>query len=62
MTINRLWALTLALAGGVAIGAALSVRQRNERHAKHRQHKHDLQNWEGEGGSVATPATPEHSS
>jgi hypothetical protein len=28
MTINRLWALTLALAGGVAIGAALSVRQR----------------------------------
>ena len=58
MTMNRYWALPLALAGGVAIGAALTLRRRNERgQAGKRQHKEDLQAWEDEGGSLATPAT-----
>lgn len=56
MTINRLWALPLALIGGLAVGAAFTLRRRNERvDAKNLQKKHDLQDWEGDGGSVATP-------
>jgi len=55
MEINRRWALPLALIGGLAVGAAFTLRRRNEhRHADRRQHKHDLQDWEGEGGSLAT--------
>ena len=59
MTMNRLWALPLALVGGVAIGAALALRRgKGHRHAR-RQHKEDLQAWEGEGGSLAIPAMPD---
>lgn len=57
MTMNRHWALPLALVGGVAIGAALTLRRRNGRgQARKQQHKQDLQAWEDEGGSLATPA------
>ena len=58
MTMNRRWALPLALVGGMAVGAALTLRHRTERrHREKRQHKHNVQAWEGEGGSLATPAT-----
>ena len=58
MAINSRLALLLALAGGAAIGAAFMVRRGNERrHVEKRQVKQDLQAWEGEGGSLATPAT-----
>jgi hypothetical protein len=50
MTMNRHWALPLALVGGVAIGRSERVQGRK------RQHKQDLQAWEDEGGSLPTPA------
>ena len=59
MTMNRRWTLPLVLAGGAAIGAALTLGRRAARHdAKKRQHTEDLQAWEGEGGNLAPPATP----
>ena len=58
MTMKRYWALPLALAGGVAIGAAFAMQRRTERRlAGKQQHKQNLHAWEGEGGSLATPAT-----
>jgi hypothetical protein len=61
MTTYRRWMLPLALVGGAAIGAALTLRRGEERRlATRQQHKEDLQAWEGEGGSVAMPPTPQH--
>jgi hypothetical protein len=61
MTTYRRWMLPLAVVGGAAIGAALTVRRGQARRlATKQQHKEDLQAWEGEGGSVATPPTPQH--
>jgi len=61
MTTYRRWVLPLALAGGAAIGAALTLRRGEERRlATKQQHKEDLQAWEGEGGNVATPPIPQH--
>ncbi|MEO8302676.1 MAG: hypothetical protein ABI724_01020 [Betaproteobacteria bacterium] len=58
MTMNRYWALPLALAGGVAIGAAFGLHRKAQRGQTAKlQHKQDLQAWEDEGGSLATPAT-----
>ena len=58
MTMKRYWALPLALAGGVAIGAACGLRRKAERvQGSKRQHKENLQTWEDEGGSLAAPAT-----
>jgi hypothetical protein len=60
MTTYRRWVLPLALAGGAAIGAVLTLRLREERGlATKRQHREDLQAWEGEGGSVAMPPMPQ---
>lgn len=48
--------MALALAGGAAVGAALTLtRRKRRRHVDTRQHKHDLHAWEGEGGNLATP-------
>jgi len=59
MTTYRRWVLPLALVGGAAIGAALTLRLGEERRlATKRQHKEDVQAWEGEGGSVAMPPMP----
>jgi hypothetical protein len=59
MRINRQWALPLAMIGGVALGAALTLRQRSaRRHAENREHKEDVQAWEAEGGALAVPASP----
>jgi hypothetical protein len=59
--LKKLWALPLAMAGCAAIGAALTLRLRQERrHVEKQQHKERLQSWEGEGGSPATP--PQHHS
>jgi hypothetical protein len=61
MAMNRYWALPLALAGGVAIGAAFAMQRRTGRQrAGRQQHKQDLHTWEGEGGSLATPAAGQH--
>jgi hypothetical protein len=61
MTTYRRWVLPLALVGGAAIGAVLTLRLREERGvATTRQHREDLQAWEGEGGSVAMPPMPQH--
>ncbi len=58
MTMKRYWALPLALAGGMAIGAAFAMQRRTERRLSGKlQHKQDLHAWESEGGSLATPAT-----
>ena len=58
MEINRRWALPLALLGGLAVGAALNLRQRSKGHRTDtRQDRLDLQDWEGEGGSLAPRAT-----
>ena len=55
MTMNGRLALLLALAGGVAVGTAITLnRQKDRRQFEKKQHKTDLQSWEGEGGSVAT--------
>ncbi|MEP7181980.1 MAG: hypothetical protein ABI886_07330 [Betaproteobacteria bacterium] len=63
MSMNTRWALPLALIGGVAVGAAFTLRRRTERrHVAKRQLKEGLQNWEDEGGSLATPATVQHPS
>jgi hypothetical protein len=61
MTTKRFWALPLALVGGMAIGTAFAMQRRTERRlAGKRQHKQDLHAWEGEGGSLATPAAIPH--
>ena len=61
MTTYRRWVLPLALFGGAAIGAALTLRRGDERRVATRQkHNEDLHAWEGEGGSVAMPAAPQH--
>jgi hypothetical protein len=58
MTISRRWVLPLAIAGGMAIGAAFTMRRRDDRRRAERQsHKEDVHAWEGEGGSLAAPAT-----
>jgi hypothetical protein len=45
--------------GGVALGAALALRQRSARwRAEKREHKEDVQAWEAEGGALAVPASP----
>jgi hypothetical protein len=57
MTINKFWAIPLALIGGLALGTAVSLRRRGESvDAKKLQTKHELQDWEGDGGSLATQA------
>jgi len=61
MTTYRRWVLPLALFGGAAVGAALTLRRGEERRlATKQQHKEDVQAWEGEGGSVAMPSMPQH--
>jgi hypothetical protein len=63
MTTRKLWALPFALVGGMAVGAALALRRRHERrHAEKHQARYDLQAWEGEGGSLAPPATTQRRS
>ncbi len=53
MRLNRHWAIPLALAGGMAIGASLTLHRRNERRqAERRQQREDIRAWEGEGGSI----------
>jgi hypothetical protein len=53
--INSRMAALLALAGGVALGAALTLRlRRQDLHAEKRQHKQDVKAWEGEGGNHAS--------
>ncbi len=60
MPMYRRWVLPLALVGGAAIGAALTLRRGEERRlATKQQHKEDLQAWEGEGGSPAMPPMPQ---
>lgn len=55
---SRIWVLPLAIAGGMAIGAAFTMRRRDDRRrADRRLHKEDVHAWEGEGGSLAAPAT-----
>ena len=56
MEISKRWALPLALIGGLAVGAAMTLRRKTAARHNDRQHKLDLQDWEGEGGSLATPA------
>lgn len=52
--INSRMAVLLALAGGVALGAALTMRlRRQDLHAEKLQQRHDLKSWEGEGGNHA---------
>jgi hypothetical protein len=58
MTMNSRWVLPLVLVGGAAIGAALTLRRRTAHHHAKKQQTEDLQAWEGEGGNLATPATP----
>ena len=61
MRLSRRWVLPLAVAGGVAIGAAFTMRRRADRsHADRPLHKEDVHAWEGEGGSLAAPATAQH--
>ena len=61
MTMNKRWALALALVGGAAVGAALTLGRRSERRqVEKRQHGKDLHAWEGEGGSLAPPPSPQH--
>jgi hypothetical protein len=58
MTKNGYWALPLALVGGMAIGTAIAMQRRTVRRlAGRRQRKQELHAWEGEGGSIAPPAT-----
>ena len=58
MTTYRRWTLPLALAGCAAVGTALTLsRRNNRRHVAKEQHKETLRAWEGEGGSLVTPAT-----
>jgi hypothetical protein len=61
MKIDQRLTIFVAVAGGIALGAALALgmrRSRQEQHfAQKRQHKVDLHQWEGEGGNPApTPA------
>ena len=57
ITKARHWALPLALLGGMAVGAALTLSKRSDhRRATKQQHKEDLHAWEDEGGSVVAPA------
>jgi hypothetical protein len=61
MKIDQSLTIFVAVAGGIALGAALAMgarRNRQEQHlAQKRQHKVDLHQWEGEGGNLApTPA------
>jgi hypothetical protein len=49
--INSRMAVLLALAGGVAVGAALTMRLRHQQLHEKRQDKRELKTWEGEGGN-----------
>ena len=56
MAMDRRWGVLLALAGCVAVGSAVVIGRRNGRHLGDKlQRRRDLQAWEGEGGSLATP-------
>lgn len=58
MTIQKRWALPLALAASAAVGAAFALLSRNNRrHVATAEHKDNLHAWEGEGGSLLTPAS-----
>jgi transposase len=52
----------VAVAGGIALGAALALGARRNRQHQHaaqrRQHKIDLHQWEGEGGNLAPARAP----
>lgn len=61
MKFDQRFTIFVAVAGGIALGAALALgarRNRQEQHvAQKRQRKVDLHQWEGEGGNLApTPA------
>jgi transposase len=61
MKIDQSLTIFVAVAGGIALGAALAMGTRRNRQeqrlAQKRQHKVDLHQWEGEGGNLApTPA------
>lgn len=57
MTSTTRWIVPLALLGSAAVGAALFAGRRRKRVAfDHRHDKQTLQDWEGEGGSLANPA------
>jgi hypothetical protein len=57
MNYRKLWAVPLAMAGCAAVGAALTLRLRQERrHIEKQEHREGLRSWEGEGGSPAAPA------
>lgn len=58
MAVNSRWILPLVLVGGAAMGAALSLRRRTAHYDAEERHTDGLQAWEGEGGNLATPATP----
>jgi hypothetical protein len=62
MKFDQRFTIFVAVAGGIALGAALALgtrRNRQEQHAaqKH-QHKVDLHQWEGEGGNLAPTRAP----
>jgi len=57
MTTSTRWIAPLALLGGAAVGVALFVGRRRKRAAADNRHdRQALQDWEGEGGSLANPA------
>lgn len=53
--------LFVALAGGLAVGAAIAGglrRHRNPPRTRRDHAQHELDNWEGEGGNVPSVPTP----
>ncbi len=62
MRLDRSLTVFIAVAGGIALGAALaSGMRRNRQHrnvAQKQQHAIDLHEWEGEGGNLAPRPAP----
>ena len=60
MRIDHRLSIFVAVAGGIALGAALALVSRRNRQVQQvvqeGQHKVDLHRWEGEGGNL--PPTP----
>lgn len=62
MRFDQRLTIFVAIAGGLALGAALAFGERRKRQEQHvaqkRQHKVDLHQWEGEGGNLAPTRAP----